>query len=165
MIVSLRFVTTRSVLFAWRLAPAAAALWLAAAPPSSAADSGAASRLVLRNGTVFMLKEPPRISGTRVVFTTLDGKMFSLDESEVASIGAAPPPTPAVRRYDQQDSKALGAIARQQRDARGKRAEVAPRAAARPRAPARTRTPKPSRGARPRPTPRAAPGAGTESPG
>lgn len=165
MIVSLELVTSRRTLSASWLAPAAAAVWLAAAPAVWAADSGAASRLVLRNGTVYLLKEPPRISGTRVVFTTLEGKMFSLDESEVASIGAAPAPTPFVRRYDQEDSRALGAIARQQRDARGKRAEVAPRAASRQRTPARAKTPKPSRSVRPRPTPRASPGAGTKSPG
>ena len=71
-----------------------------------------------------------------MVFTTIDGTMFSLDESEVASIGSAPAATPAQRRYDQEDSRNLGAIARQQRDAQGKRAEVAPR-------PARKATPKP----------------------
>jgi hypothetical protein len=104
--------------------------------PRLAAAAEPASRLVLKNGTVYLLKEPPRISGTRVVFTTIDGTLFSLDESEIASIGSAPAPTPAQKRYDQEDSRNLGAIARQQRDAKGQRAEVAPR-------PARKATPKP----------------------
>lgn len=136
---------------------------LARAPRLEAAPEPG-SRLVLKNGTVYLLKEPPRISGTRVVFTTVDGKMFSLDESEVSSIGSAPAATPVPRRYDQQDSRALGAIARQQRDARGKRAEVAPRGAssapkkAKPKAQTKKPASKPkttSKSARPRPTPRA----------
>jgi len=117
-----------------------------------AASPEGASRLVLKNGTVYMLKEPPRISGTRVVFTTVEGNVLSLDESEVASIGAAPASPPAAKKYDQEDSKNLGAIARQQRDARGKPAEVAPRA------PSHKKTPKPpSPKAKPTKTPKPKP--------
>jgi hypothetical protein len=108
-----------------------------AGPSRLEAAPDGASRLVLKNGTVFILKEPPRISGTRVVFTTIEGNVLSLDESEVASIGAAPAPPPATKKYDQEDSRNLGAIAAQQRDARGKRAEVAPRA------PSQKKTPTP----------------------
>ena len=92
-------------------------------------------KLTLKNGTVYRLKEPPRIAGGRIVFETVDGKVFSIAESEVATIGPAPSPTPTPR-YSVQDSRALGAIARQQRARRGKSAEVAPRSTRRP-----TRTP------------------------
>lgn len=111
----------------------------ALAPPP---DTAPGTRLTLRNGTVYILKEPPRITGTRVVFTTADGQLLSLDESEIQSIGSTPAPTPSPKRYDQEDSRALGAIARQQRDAKGRRAEVAPRAAPAKRAtkPARTKS-------------------------
>ena len=105
-------------------------LTAAVAPPPEAPGT----KLTLRNGTVYILKEPPRITGTRVVFTTTDGRLLSLDESEIQSIGSVPAPTPPPRRYDQEDSRALGAIARQQRDAKGRRAEVAPREASRKRA-------------------------------
>lgn len=132
-------------------------LWLARTPAVTASAPGAGSRLILRDGTVYLLKAPPRISGTRVVFTTVEGKTFSLDESEIASIGAAPGPTPVVERHNRQESTELGAIARQQRDARGKRAEVAPRAEARKKTPVPRKA---TRSPRPRPTPRAAPGNG-----
>lgn len=129
-----------------------------AAAPTQVPAPG--SRLTLRNGTTYLLKEPPQISGTRVIFTTMDGRSFSMDESEIDTIGAAPRPTAAPRRYDQEDSHALGAIARQQRETRGKRAEVAPRA------PVRKKTPRPSRTPRPRRTSPARGRAGdTASPG
>jgi hypothetical protein len=135
-----------------------------ASPPAAVPTPG--SRLTLRNGTIYLLKEPPQISGTRVIFTTMDGRMFSMDESEIATIGAVPKAPPVARHYDEEDSRQLGAIARQQRDARGKRAEVAPRAPARrktPKPPRVSRTPRPH--ARPRPTPVAGRVDGTTSPG
>lgn len=120
---------------------------LAALAPPPPPDAGPGTRLTLRNGTVYILKEPPRITGTRVVFTTADGRLLSLDESEIQSIGSTPAPTPSPKRYDQEDSRALGAIARQQRDATGRRAEVAPTVAPAKRAakPPRTKT-KPANG-------------------
>ncbi|HYK41418.1 MAG TPA: hypothetical protein VE007_03450 [Thermoanaerobaculia bacterium] len=116
------------------------------------------TRLTLRNGTVYMLREPPRISGARVVFTTLDGRTFTMEQSEIEAVGAAPRPTATPRRYDSGDSHALGAIARQQRDRRGKKAEVAPRQPA-----VRRPTPTP-RHPRRHPSP-AGPAAGKTSPG
>ncbi len=85
------------------------------------------SRLTLRNGTVYLLTEPPRVTGTRVVFTTMDGQSYSMHQSEIESIAAAPRPTrtPA-NSYSIQDSRALGALARQDREARGLKAAVAP---------------------------------------
>ncbi len=122
-------------------------LVLSDSPPASAdGPANPTSRLTLRNGIVYLLAEPPRISGKRVVFTTMDGQMYSMDQSEVQSISAAPPPTrtPA-HSYSTQDSRALGALARQDREARGLKAEVAPR-----RAPAskKSRAPAPKRSAR-----------------
>ncbi len=84
------------------------------------------TRMTLKNGTVYLLKDPPSASGGRIIFTTVEGKVFSLAESEVATIGSVPAPTPAPRGYNVQDSRELGAIARQQRARRGKTAEVAP---------------------------------------
>ncbi|MEP6800537.1 MAG: hypothetical protein ABJC07_01275 [Acidobacteriota bacterium] len=86
------------------------------------------------------------MTGSRVVFTTMDGQMYSMDQTEVESIGAAPRPTrtPA-HSYSIQDSRALGALARQDREARGLKAEVAPRRApaAKKRARRAARTPTP----------------------
>ena len=121
------------------------AILLSLALAAPAAEPGP-PRLTLKNGTVYRLKEPPRIAGGRIVFETLDGKVFSIAESEVAAIGMAPPPT-ATPRYSTQDSRALGGIARQQRSRRGKSAEVAPRPPRRP-----SKTPGPRRRP-PTPTP------------
>lgn len=99
------------------------------------------TRMTLKNGTVYLLKDPPRISGGRVVFTTADGKVYSLPEAEVLSIGTVPAPTPTARRLNPQDSRELGAIARQQRARRGKTAEVAPRSEATPRSARKGKTP------------------------
>ena len=105
-------------------------------------------RLKLKDGKVYLLKEPPTIDGTRYVFHTLDGKVYSLDQSEVASIGPEPLPTRARAKLDPQDSRALGAITRQQRERRGKSADVAPRTPHTTRKPTRkpkaTPTPRPS---------------------
>jgi hypothetical protein len=119
--------------------------------------------LTLRDGRTFALKEPPHNEGGRVVFTTTDGKAYSLDPSEVESfVTAAPTPTRGPRTYNPQDSRALGAIARQQRARTGKTTDLSatrptPRATARPtrtRAP-RNRTPSPpARTRTPTPAPR-----------
>ena len=84
-------------------------------------------RLTLRNGTVYLLREPPRISGTRVIFTTrMAGRSpWTRARSRRSAPFRGRAATP--RRYDSEDSHALGAIARQQREPRGKKAEVAPR--------------------------------------
>jgi len=115
-----------------------AILWLAPVSPSPPAW-----RLKLKDGRVYLLKKPPKLDGTRYVFETANGKLYSIDQSEVASIGAAPRPTPARVRPNPQDSRALGAITRQQRERRGKSADVAPH---------KTRTP--TRKPKPTPTPR-----------
>jgi hypothetical protein len=111
------------------------------------APEGGPAKLVLKNGTVYILKEPPRISGGRIVFETTDGKIYSIAESEVATIGTAPTPT-LTPRYNIEDSRALGAIARQERSKSGRSAEVAPHPTRRP-----TKTPVPHRRS-PTPTPR-----------
>ena len=115
-----------------------AILWLA--PASS---SPPVLRLKLKDGKVYLLKEPPRLEGTRYVFQTVDGKLYSLDQSEVVSVSPVPRPTQGRAKPNPQDSRELGAITRQQREHRGKSAEVAPRLIRRP-------TPKP----KPTPTPR-----------
>ena len=81
--------------------------------------------LTLRDGRVFQLKESPRTEGDRVVFTTTDGKSYSLPKSDVQSFVPLPPtPTPPPRTYNPQDSRALGAIARQQRAETGKTTDL-----------------------------------------
>jgi|SRR6476619_236628 hypothetical protein len=84
-------------------------------------------RLTLKNGTVYLLKEPPRISGRLVIFTTMDGRAFSMDQNEIETVGAVPRVSPTPRRYNVEDSHALGAITRQEREHQGKKAEVAPK--------------------------------------
>lgn len=105
-------------------------------------------RLTLKNGTVYILREPPRISGRLVIFTTMDGRAFSMDQNEIEAVGVAPHAKPTPRRYDSEDSHALGAITRQEREQQGKKAEVAPR----PNVKHRTPTPAPPRHPRPSPT-------------
>lgn len=94
------------------------------------------SRMILKDGRTFLLKEPPRLAGSRIVFTTLEGKVYSMAEAEVVSIAVVPPPPPPPRAWNPQDSKALGAIARGERVRRGIRSDLAP---ASPRQIARTR--------------------------
>jgi hypothetical protein len=94
---------------------------------ATAAAMAAPTRMVLKDGTVYLLQDPPRLSGSRLVFTTAEGKTFSIDESEVESIGTAPAPTAAPRRLNPHDSHALGAFARQQRARKGKASLIAPR--------------------------------------
>ena len=87
-------------------------------------------RLTLKNGTVYILREPPRISGRLVIFTTMDGHAFSMDQNEIEAVGVVPRVSPTPRRYNVEDSHALGAITRQEREHQGKKAEVAPAAVA-----------------------------------
>jgi len=100
--------------------------------------------LILRDGRVLQLKDLPHTEGARVVFTTIDGKTYSLEQSEVKSLVTSPPtPTRAPRNYNPQDSRALGAIARQERAKTGKTTDLS----------APHPTPRATRPARPRPTP------------
>ena len=101
----------------------------------------------LKDGRVMHLTAPPRIAGGRIVFTTTEGRTYSLAESDVLSIGVEPTPTPTPRTINPLDSHNLGAIARQQRQQTGKKAEVATTA---------TSTPKPTRAPKKTPTPRRA---------
>ena len=99
----------------------------------------------LKDGRVIRLKEPPKIAGGRIVYTTLEGRTYSLAESDVLSIGLEPTPTPTPRVLNPMDSHNLGAIAQQERATTGKRAEVASKT---------TQTPKPTRAPKKTPTPR-----------
>jgi hypothetical protein len=108
------------------------------------------SRMVLKDGTVYLLKEPPRVWAGRIIFTTTDGKSYSLSESDVDTIGvSAQTPTPRVT-YSPMDSQNLGAIARQQRDEKGLTSLIAPQTT--PTRRARRSSPKPTRTARPAPS-------------
>jgi hypothetical protein len=81
--------------------------------------------LYLRDGRVFQLKEPPRMEAGRVVFTTVDGKAYSLDADDVQSVvGGSPTPARPQSAYNPQDSRALGAIARQERAKTGKETDL-----------------------------------------
>jgi hypothetical protein len=111
--------------------------------------------LTLRDGRVFQLKEPARTEGGRVVFTTVEGKTYSLDASEVKSMVLSPPtPTRVPREYNPQDSRALGAIAREQRAETGKTTDLsAPHSTPRPTArPAKKHPAKTPSAVTPRPT-------------
>jgi len=105
------------------------------------------TRLVMKDGTVYTLKEPPQVSGNRLIFTTVDGLTLSAKQDDVQSIGAAPKPPPPAPTYMPQDSRALGAIAREDRERQHKVAEVAPAPTQRPtitpkkRSPAKKPTP------------------------
>lgn len=117
---------------------------LAASPTPS---SHPATIMKLKDGRVMHLTAPPKISGGRIVFTTTDGHTYSLQESDVMSIGLEPTPTPTPREINPLDSHNLGAIAREQRSQTGKKAEVASKI---------TSTPKPTRPPKKTPTPRPA---------
>jgi hypothetical protein len=104
----------------------------------------------LKDGRVMRLKEPPRIAGGRIVFTTVEGRTYSIAENDVLSIGAEPTPTPTPHVVNLLDSHNLGAFARQERQKTGKKALVAvratpsPKPARTPRPPKRTPTPRPA---------------------
>jgi hypothetical protein len=103
-------------------------VYLAAGPPPG-------STLILRDGSVFVLREPARLVGKRFVFQTRDGRVYSVEASEVQSAGAPPPPASAPPRLNRHDSRQLGAIVRSERNRKGKAVEVAPRPARPPRKP------------------------------
>jgi hypothetical protein len=84
------------------------------------------ARMRLKDGTIYRLKEPPLLKHGRFVFTTVDGKFFSIADKEVDEIQLVGP-TPEPRALpNPQDSRALGAIVREHRRRTGKRALVAP---------------------------------------
>jgi len=107
---------------------------LALADPPAAVPA----RIRLKDGTVYRLREPPFLKDGRFIFTTSDGKLYSISEKEVGEIllvGPAPKPRTSP---NPQDSRALGEIAREERHKTGKRAPVAPAPTPRP-----TRAPSP----------------------
>ena len=90
------------------------------------------AQIRLKDGTTYRLKEPPFLKDGRFIFTTTDGKVFSLSEKEVDDIHLLGP-TPVPRAIaNPQDSRSLGAVARQERGKTGKRAPVAPAPTPRP---------------------------------
>ena len=116
----------------------ALSLWALAAPPAPTP----LPRLTLRDGRVFELTGPPRTEKGHVIFTTRDGKTYTLLESEVQSFVDTPPtPTRPPRSYNPQDSRALGAIARQERAKTGKTTDLSSPSATTP-ALAGTKAPK-----------------------
>ena len=131
-------------------------LWALLAGP--AATPPPPPTLTLRDGRVFELREPPRNEAGRVIFTTTEGKTYSLDAAEVKSfVGAPPTATPAPPSYNPQDSRALGAIARQERANTGKTTDLSARPTARSTRPPR-KTPQPKRTKTPAPTRTPTPG-------
>jgi hypothetical protein len=102
--------------------------FLTAGPPPG-------STLVLRDGSVFLLREPARQVGKRFVFHTRDGRVYSVEATEVQSTGASPRPASPPPRLNRHDSRALGAIVRSERNRKGKAVEVAPRPARAPKKP------------------------------
>jgi hypothetical protein len=120
-----------------------AGLLVATPPPSP-------TIITLKDGRVMRLKEPPRAAGGRIVFTTVEGQTYSLAESDVLAIGAEPQPTRTPPAPDPLDSHSLGAIAQEQRQKTGKKAEVAlrptpsPKPTRTPRPPKKTPTPRPA---------------------
>jgi hypothetical protein len=87
--------------------------------------------LRLKDGTVYELRTPPRLANGRFVFTTSDGRIYSLAEAEVDEVRLVSPASPA--GPDRQDSHQLGAIARQERGQKGKHTLIAPDPTPRPR--------------------------------
>jgi hypothetical protein len=124
-------------------------LWALLAGPSPTPPP---PTLTLKDGRVMELKELPRSENGRVVFTTLEGKTYSLDASEVLSfVGAPPTPTRTPNKYNPMDSRNLGAIARQERAKTGKTSDLSAQQAT-PRPPRKTPTRKPTRIPTPKPT-------------
>jgi len=98
--------------------------------------------LTLKDGRVLYLTAPPRTEGSRVIFTTVGGKTYTLQASEVESFVDAPPtPTRTPRRFNPQDSHNLGAIARQERAKTGKTTDLS---SAPPKTPGPAKSPKPT---------------------
>ena len=86
-----------------------------------------ADTLVMKSGEKYQLKAPATHKNGRVTFTTTDNRYLSVSESEVAREIKGPPPRPP-KQIDRTDSRQLGAIAREQREERGKSAPVAGKA-------------------------------------
>ncbi len=132
------------------LLPLSALLAAAPTPPPT---------LTLKDGRVFELKSPPRYEAGRVIFTTTEGKTYSLNESEVKSfVGEPPTPTRAPVTYNPQDSRALGAIARQERANTGKSTDLSASTSPRSTRPPKTPTAKRTKSPRPTRTPTRPPG-------
>ncbi len=90
------------------------------------AGSGVSAVIRLKDGTVYQLQAPPHMSGSRFVFTTSEGRLLSIAESEVDEIRLTPAASEPRAGLNPQDSRALGAIARQQRRNHGKFTLIAP---------------------------------------
>jgi hypothetical protein len=99
------------------------------------ADAAASvpAQMRLKGGTVYELKEPPRLKDGRFVFTTQKGKCYSLAEDEVSEIQLLSRPDASTEAPNPQDSRQLGAIARQQRREKGRYTAIAPAPTPRPR--------------------------------
>ncbi len=97
--------------------------------PGAASPNPALIRL--KDGTVYQLQAPPRLTNGRFVFTASDGQVYSLREAEVDEIRLLAPAT-ASSGPDRQDSHQLGAIARQERSQKGKHTLIAPAPTPRP---------------------------------
>ena len=82
--------------------------------------------ILLKDGTIYRTQSPPHLTGGRFVFTTADGRLLSLAETEVDEIRLTPPDLNARTAPNPQDSHALGAIARQQRRSKGKYTLLSP---------------------------------------
>jgi hypothetical protein len=91
-------------------------------------DAGTSVPAVIRlkDGTIYRLQAPPHLTAGRFVFTTSDGRLLSLSETEVDEIRLTPPAAPKGASPDPHDSHALGAIARQQRNQQGKQTLLSP---------------------------------------
>ncbi len=104
------------------------------------ADAGVSvpAQMRLKDGTIYDLKEAPYLKNGRFVFTTYDGRVLSLAETEVDEIKLQTPGGPGKPAPNRHDSHQLGAFAREQRRVRGAYTLLAPAPTPRPR---KTRTP------------------------
>jgi hypothetical protein len=99
---------------------------------NDAATPPAPALIRLKDGTIYRLQAPPHLTGGRFVFTTTDGRVYSLAEVEVDEVRLISPPPDMRNAPNPQDSHALGAIARQQRRSNGKYTLLAPAPTPRP---------------------------------
>ena len=95
---------------------------------------------------------PARREKGRVIFTTTEGKTYSLEAADVVSeVDQPPTPTRTPNVYNRMDSQNLGAIAREERAKTGKTTDLSsPHPTARP---SKTPTRKPTRTAPPKASP------------
>lgn len=96
------------------------ALVLAVAAASASADV----LLTMKSGESYRLKSASVHKNGVVTFTTIDGRLLSVKEKEVAREAEAPPATPP-KHANRGDTRQLGAFAREQRQETGKSAPVA----------------------------------------